>query len=109
MAALNTTLTALDLGRLLRRKEVSSEEITTFYLNRIEALNPKVNAFIAVCRDRAIAAARRADKELAAGNDRGPLHGIPFAVKDQVWTEGIRTTNGSRLFSDFVPTQDATL
>jgi Asp-tRNA(Asn)/Glu-tRNA(Gln) amidotransferase A subunit family amidase len=105
-------LTLLGVGALsdaLHRREVSSEEIVRACLARIESLNPKLAAFVTVCAEAAVRAARRADGELARGRSRGPLHGIPFAVKDALWTKGVRTTNGSRLFEDFVPTGDATV
>jgi aspartyl-tRNA(Asn)/glutamyl-tRNA(Gln) amidotransferase subunit A len=97
------------LGELLSRGEVTSEEIVAASLGRIDRLNPALNVFITVARDEALRAARRADLELARGKCRSPLHGIPFAVKDALWTKGIRTTNGSRLFADFVPAEDATV
>jgi Asp-tRNA(Asn)/Glu-tRNA(Gln) amidotransferase A subunit family amidase len=105
-------LALLGVGALsdaLHRHEVSSEEIVRACLARIESLNPKLAAFVTVCAEAAVRAARRADGELARGRSRGPLHGIPFAVKDALWTKGVRTTNGSRLFEDFVPTEDATV
>jgi len=105
-------LTALDVGALadvLQRRAASSEEIVRAYLARIERLNDTLAAFITVCAEAAIRAARRADRELARGRSRGPLHGVPFAVKDALWTKGLRTTNGSRLFEDFVPAEDATV
>ena len=95
------------LGDALHRREVSSEEIVRACLARIESLNPKLAAFVTVCAEAAVRAARRADGEITRGRSRGPLHGIPFAVKDALWTKGVRTTNGSRLFEDFVPTEDA--
>lgn len=97
------------LADLLRSREVSSEEIVTACLSRIERLNPTLAAFITISARGALRAARRADRELARERPRSPLHGIPFAVKDAFWTKGIRTTNGSRLFQDFVPTEDATV
>jgi aspartyl-tRNA(Asn)/glutamyl-tRNA(Gln) amidotransferase subunit A len=97
------------LGDALHRREVSSEEIVRACLARIESLNPKLAAFVTVCAEAAVRAARRADGEITRGRSRGPLHGIPFAVKDALWTKGVRTTNGSRLFEDFVPTEDATV
>jgi len=105
-------LALLGVGALsdaLHRREVSSEEIVRACLARIESLNPKLAAFVTVCAEAAVRAARRADGEIARGRSRGPLHGIPFAVKDALWTKGVRTTNGSRLFEDFVPTEDATV
>jgi len=97
------------LTDLLHRREVSSEEVVRACLARIESLNPKLAAFITVSTEAALRAARRADGELARGRSRGPLHGVPFAVKDALWTKGVRTTNGSRLFEDFVPSEDATV
>lgn len=107
-----TDLALLGVGALtdaLHRREVSSEEVVRACLARIESLNPKLAAFITVSAEAALRAARRADGELARGRSRGPLHGVPFAVKDALWTKGVRTTNGSRLFEDFVPTKDATV
>ncbi|HYU14827.1 MAG TPA: amidase, partial [Candidatus Acidoferrum sp.] len=108
----STDLARLDvggLGDLLHRREVSSEEVVRACLARIESLNPKLAAFITVSTEAALRTARRADGELARGRLRGPLHGVPFAVKDAFWTKGLRTTNGSRLFEDFVPAEDATV
>jgi aspartyl-tRNA(Asn)/glutamyl-tRNA(Gln) amidotransferase subunit A len=105
-------LALLGIGALsdaLGRREVSSEEVVRACLARIERLNPKLAAFITVSAEAALRAARRADGELARGRSRGPLHGVPFAVKDALWTKGVRTTNGSRLFEDFVPGEDATV
>jgi aspartyl-tRNA(Asn)/glutamyl-tRNA(Gln) amidotransferase subunit A len=93
----------------LRRKEISSADLTGQCLERIERFNPTLNAFITVMGDAARARASAMDAELAAGRDRGPLHGIPIALKDLVYTKGVRTTAGSRLFADFVPDQDATI
>ena len=73
------------------------------HLARIEALNSKVNAFITVTRTEARQQARAAEKEIAAGHYRGPMHGIPYAPKDIIATKGIRTTNGSRVTADWVP------
>ena len=96
------------LAEALQRRETSSEEVVRACLARIEELNPRLAAFITVGGEAALRAARRADGELARGRSRGPLHGVPFAVKDALWTKGVRTTNGSRLFADFVPEEDAT-
>ncbi len=101
--------TAAKLAALVRRREVSCEEVVRAALERIERVNPKIGAFITVCPDRALDEARKADKDITARRYRGPWHGIPFAVKDQLWTRGIRTTNGSRLFSGFTPDRDATV
>jgi aspartyl-tRNA(Asn)/glutamyl-tRNA(Gln) amidotransferase subunit A len=101
-------LSALELGTLLRKRTVSVVEIVQIMLERIRAVNPRVNAYITVMADEALSAARRCDAELAAGEDRGPLHGIPVAVKDLYDTAGVRTTCGSKILADRVPERDAT-
>jgi aspartyl-tRNA(Asn)/glutamyl-tRNA(Gln) amidotransferase subunit A len=101
--------TARSLGAALRRRELSSVAVTEAYLDRIAALNPRLNAFITVTAAHALDRARRADRELAQGVDRGPLHGVPYALKDVIATRGILTTNGSRSSSDWVPPIDATV
>src|SRR5579862_1013454 len=100
-------LTAVDLAALFRKRDVSCEEVVASYLNRIDRQNSKLNAFISVCRKSALTAARRTDGEFAKRKYRGTLHGIPFAVKDQLWTKDVRTTNGSRLFAENIPDKDA--
>lgn len=92
---------------LLRRKEISPVEITSACLARIEELNPSINAFITVMRDSALAEARAAEAEINAGKWRGPLHGIPIGLKDLIDTAGVKTTCGSALFADRVPSEDA--
>ncbi len=101
-------LTTAELGELIRTREVSPVEATAAYIERIDSMNFKFNSYLTVCRSEAIAAAEEAERDIAAGNYRGPMHGIPVAVKDQVWTKGIRTTVGSRLMADFFPDEDAT-
>ena len=76
-------------------------------IQRIERLNSRLCAFLTVTADSALTRAREAEAELAAGRDRGPLHGIPIAVKDLFYTRGVRTTGGSKIFEDFVPDYDA--
>jgi aspartyl-tRNA(Asn)/glutamyl-tRNA(Gln) amidotransferase subunit A len=100
-------LTAEELGLRLRRREVSPIEATQAVLDRIAALNPKVNAFTTVCADEALAAARTAEREIQRGYYRGPLHGVPVGVKDLYDTAGIRTTYGSGMFRAYVPERDA--
>ena len=102
-------LSAKVLGELIRTKEVSPIEAVTAYLDRIAAMDGKLHSYITVCRDEALQAARQAEQDIARGEWRGPLHGVPFAVKDQFWTKGIRTTGGSRLLADFIPSEDATV
>ena len=91
----------------LRARKVSSLELTRECLQQIDRLNPKFNAFITVTREAAEKRASEMDAELTHGIDRGPLHGIPIAYKDLVFTKGIRTTAGSKIYSDFVPDHDA--
>ncbi len=100
-------MTILEAARLLRAKKTSSAELVADSLRRLAELNPKLNAFITVMDESAREAARRADEELARGRDRGPLHGVPVAVKDVFSTAGVRTTAGSKLFANYVPRQDA--
>jgi aspartyl-tRNA(Asn)/glutamyl-tRNA(Gln) amidotransferase subunit A len=94
-------------GKLLRSGELSSRALTLHALERIGKLNPIVHAFVLVTSDRAMHDAQRADEELSQGIDRGPMHGIPYALKDIIDTEGIRTTSHSKLFMDHVPGKDA--
>jgi aspartyl-tRNA(Asn)/glutamyl-tRNA(Gln) amidotransferase subunit A len=97
------------LGERLRRRELSPVEITRVYLERIAALDPELHAFITVTREPALADAATAEREIAAGQHRGPLHGVPLAIKDLFYTAGVRTTAGSRILADFVPAEDATV
>lgn len=100
-------LSLAEASELLRRKEVSSIDLTTACLARIDELNPTINAFITVLHQSALAQARQADDEIHAGNWRGPLHGIPIGLKDLIDTAGVKTTCGSALFANRVPTEDA--
>lgn len=89
--------------------DFTSVELTQLFLQRIDALNGTMNAFITVTPETALAQARRSDEERARGRTRGPLHGIPVAIKDIIETRGIRTTSGARFHADSVPTEDATV
>lgn len=93
---------------MLRSGAVSSAKLTGMMFDRIAALDEKLNAFITLTPELAERQARQADRELAAGIDRGPLHGIPVAIKDLFETAGVRTTGGSRHFQDWIPDRDAT-
>src|SRR5437868_4061906 len=107
-----TELTDLSLqaaSDLLRRRTISPVELTAAYLARVERWNPRVNAYLTVSADDARAAARQAEVELTAGTDRGPLHGIPLGLKDLLATAGVRTTAGSKILADWIPTEDATV
>ena len=97
------------LGRLIESKEVSPVDVVEAYLERIDDLDFKFNSFITVLHERALEEARQAEQEIQAGNYRGPMHGIPVGVKDQILTKGIRTTGGARITADLVPDDDATV
>ena len=100
-------LSLSEASQLVRSKKVSPVELTHECLSHIERLNPKLNAFITVTADSALAAARQAEAEIQHDRSRGPLHGIPIALKDVVDTAGVRTTAASDLFKNRIPTQDA--
>jgi aspartyl-tRNA(Asn)/glutamyl-tRNA(Gln) amidotransferase subunit A len=102
-----TTLTLEQASELVRRKDVSPVELTEACLARIDRLDREINAFITVTREQALAAARDMEAELARGRRRGPLHGIPIALKDNIDTAGILTTAASGVFKDRVPVEDA--
>ena len=99
--------TISELAQRLRRGDVSPVEITRDCLERIEKVNPALNAFITVMAESALADARAAETEIARGEWRGPLHGIPVALKDLIDTAGVRTTAASALYKDRVPLEDA--
>jgi aspartyl-tRNA(Asn)/glutamyl-tRNA(Gln) amidotransferase subunit A len=100
-------VTILEAAQALARRAVSSVELTQAALKQICRLNPQLNALLTVLEPDALAEARRADEERARGAARGPLHGIPVAVKDVFETRGVRTTCGSAIFKDHVPERDA--
>lgn len=96
-----------DIGALVRSRKVSPVELMESVLSRVEKVDPKLNAFITVAAEQARRAAQVAHKEIQQKHYRGPLHGVPIHVKDNIETRGIRTTAGSSILSDFVPDQDA--
>ena len=100
-------LSAAEQGRLMRGRKLSPVELVRAYLERIERYDGILRAYITVCAERALAQAQQAEREIAAGGYRGPLHGIPFGVKDQLCTKGIRTTLGSSIMAAHVPDHDA--
>ena len=100
-------LSAVELVDLIRRKAVSPVDVADAVLARIERLNPSLNAFCTVTTEEARDAAIAAEAALMTGEPLGLLHGVPFSVKDLVWTRRVRTTGGSRLFADHVPDEDA--
>jgi aspartyl-tRNA(Asn)/glutamyl-tRNA(Gln) amidotransferase subunit A len=97
----------VETSELLRKRELSPVELTKNCLAQIEKLNPTLNAFITITTESALDQARQAEGEILRGNWRGPLHGIPLALKDLIDTTGIRTTAASALFKDRIPTEDA--
>jgi len=98
---------ATALAELIRTKEVSPVEVVQQHLDRIEAMNPSINAIVTVA-DGAIAAAKAAEAAILAGDDVGPLHGVPFTVKDSIDTAGVLTQRGSPIFKGRLPEADAT-
>ena len=104
-----TSFSATELATYIETKQVSPVEAVEAYLERIQQVDSQTNAYITVCADEARRDARQAEAEIQRGQYRGPLHGVPVAVKDQIHTQGIRTTDGSNLRADFVPAEDATV
>lgn len=95
------------LSRWIESKKLTSERLTNIYLSRIQRLNPKIRSVITLTRDHALARAKAADVEIASGKYRGPLHGIPYGVKDLLDTEGIPTTYGAEPFRNRIPAIDS--
>ena len=102
-------LSVAQLSELIKDRTVSPVETVEAYLDRIDSLNTKLYAYLTVCSDESLQAARESEQALDRGEYLGPLHGIPVAVKDQLNTAGIRTTSGTPIFGDFVPAEDATV
>lgn len=100
--------TISEIASLIRFKKLSSVKLTKLMLKRIDKFNNKLNAYITITSDLALEQAKKADEELASGHDRGALHGIPIAIKDNISTKGIRTTAGSKYYDNWVPKKDAT-
>jgi aspartyl-tRNA(Asn)/glutamyl-tRNA(Gln) amidotransferase subunit A len=100
-------LTISKIAPLIRKKKISPVELTEAFLDRIQHLQPKLNAFITVTDDLARKQARQAEKEIMKGKYRGPLHGIPISLKDLFYTAGIRTTAGSKILRNFIPQENA--
>lgn len=101
------TKSAIELAAMVRAKEVSSRELLDGYLDRVERLNPPINAVVTLDVDRARAGADAADEQTARGVSSGPLHGLPTTIKDAIATEGIRSTGGAVELRDHVPAADA--
>jgi aspartyl-tRNA(Asn)/glutamyl-tRNA(Gln) amidotransferase subunit A len=108
-------LSIAELARLFRSRKLSPVELTKHFLARIDRLNPELNAYLTLTADLALTQARQAETELCSPHnkksrrDRGPLHGIPVSLKDNIHTAGIRTTAGAKFLNDFVPDRDAHL
>ena len=102
-------LTATDLSKLIESKEVSPIEATEAYLDRIQEVDGSLNSYITVTGEQALESARLAEQEITTGINRGPLHGVPVAVKDQFNTAGVLTTGGSSILKENIPEEDATV
>ena len=103
------TLSAVEMARLIREKQLSARDVLAAHLTQIERVNSKVNAIVTLAADEALDRARAADEALARGQAVGPLHGLPIAHKDLQPTRGIRTTFGSPIYKDFLPAEDSLL
>jgi aspartyl-tRNA(Asn)/glutamyl-tRNA(Gln) amidotransferase subunit A len=101
-------LTIAEAARMIERRQLSPVDLTRAFLDRTASIDPQLNAYLTVTADRAMDQARAAEAEIVAGRYRGPMHGIPFALKDIYCTNGIRTTCHSRTRADYVPDFDAT-
>ena len=102
-------MTAVELAKEIRDKRLSPVDVVRAVLDRIEAINPKINAYVTVTTDLAMNAAKQAEDAVMRGESLGPLHGVPVSIKDTIFTKDVRTTMGSRLMENFVPEEDAVL
>jgi aspartyl-tRNA(Asn)/glutamyl-tRNA(Gln) amidotransferase subunit A len=102
-------LSAGELSRLIRKREISPVEVVKAHLARVEALEPALNSFITLLPEQAMEEARLAEQEIQSGRYRGPLHGIPVGLKDLFYVKGVRNTSGSKIFDHFIPNYDSTL
>ncbi|MPZ47511.1 MAG: hypothetical protein GEV05_29965 [Betaproteobacteria bacterium] len=102
-------LSISEASSLIRDRKPSPVEVVRSHLDRIDALQPRLHAFITVTREQALENARRAERDIQKGTYRGSLHGIPLAHKDIIWTHGVRTTPHSRRLKDWVPAENATV
>jgi len=102
-------MSAVNLAAAIREKRFSPVEVVEAILERIEVINPRINAYVTLTADSALAAAKEAEGAVMKGENLGPLHGVPVSIKDLIYTRGVRTTMGSKLLEDFVPDEDAVL
>ena len=100
---------ATTLAQLIRTKEISSVEVVQAHLDRIAIVNPSINGIVTLMGEDALKAAAMADKAVHNGDELGPLHGVPFSIKDAIDTAGVPTKRGSKIFENFVPEKDATV
>jgi len=100
-------MSALKMAEAIRKQEISCVEVVDTILERIEKINPKINAYCTVLTEEARQAAKEADEAVKQGKHLGPLHGVPVSIKDLIFTKGIRTTFGSKIFENFIPERDA--
>src|SRR5262245_4905818 len=98
-----------ELAALLKTRQLSPVDVTQALLQRIEQLDQRLQSYATVMADQALEAARVAEREISAGTYRGPLHGVPVAVKDLCYTRGVRTMGGTRVLAEHVPHFDATV
>ena len=103
------TASAVEVARMLREKQITAVELVKRCYQRIDQVNPLINAVVATCRERALAEAAEADAMTSKGRSKGPLHGVPFTVKDSFDTAGLVSTGGTLGRRDFVPGADATV
>jgi aspartyl-tRNA(Asn)/glutamyl-tRNA(Gln) amidotransferase subunit A len=102
-------LSAGELSRLIRKREISPVDVVKAHLARVEALEPALNSFITLLPEQAMKEARGAEHEIESGQYRGPLHGVPIGLKDLFYVKGVRNTSGSEIFDRFIPDYDSTL
>jgi len=100
-------MSAVELAKAIREKKLSPVEVVRDILERIDVINPKINAYVTLTADSALAAAKQAEEAVMKGEELGPLHGVPVSIKDLVFTKGVRTTFGSKLLENFIPEEEA--
>ncbi len=100
---------AVELAEMIRKKDISPVEVVNTFFKRIEELNPRINAYCTLTMESALREAERAEQMVMAGEDLGLLHGLPYSIKDLVYTKSVRTMQGSKIYEEFVPEEDAPL